>query len=145
MRRSAALVALTCGAWALAAPASAQEPTIVTNLEAGTFTSSLPGCSTGTFVDVFLGGGGAFRSGKVSSHEHHAFTVRKIFSCEGGTFTVIFHPQITNALPSGCEEAGPFAVIGGTGVFDRLSGQGDFCLVPVDGGTETFTGSFRLD
>jgi hypothetical protein len=40
---------------------------------------------------------------------------------------------------------GPFAVVGGTGDYTRLSGHGDFCVFFVDDRvSETFTGTFRL-
>jgi hypothetical protein len=144
------LAALAC--LALGAPsAHAQAPTIVTDITFpeegepfGTFTASAPLCPSGTFVDEFVGGGGAFRSGHVF---YHSSTVRKHFTCadDSGTFTILFHPQFTPATPPDCEEAGPFAVVGGTGAYAQLRGSGDFCVFPEgDGFTETFTGSFRL-
>jgi hypothetical protein len=145
------LAALGCVALATAPSAHAQDPTIVTDITFpeegepfGTFTASDPLCPSGTFVDQFVGGGGAFRSGRVF---YHGFTVRKVFTCAdgSGTFTILFHPQFTPATPAGCEEAGPFAVIGGTGDYAQLRGHGDFCVFPVgDGFRETFTGTFRL-
>ena len=42
-------------------------------------------------------------------------------------------------------QAGPFAVIGGTGDYAQLRGHGDFCNFAVgDEITENFTGTFRL-
>lgn len=153
MRRRASLffAALACLALAVAPAAYAQDPTIVTDITFpeegepfGTFTATAPLCPSGTFVDEFVGGGGAFRSGHVF---FHAFTVRKTFTCadSSGTFTILFHPQFSPATPAGCEEAGPFAVVGGTGAYTKLRGHGDFCVFPVgDGFTETFTGTFTL-
>ena len=58
---------------------------------------------------------------------------------------MLFHPQFSPATPEGCEEAGPFVVIGGTGDYENLQGTGDFCLIPSgEGFQETFTGTFRL-
>jgi hypothetical protein len=151
MRRRASLlfVALGLAALAVAPAAYAQEPAIVTDITFpevgepfGTFTALDPLCPSGTFVDEFVAGGG-FPSGR-----SHGVTVRKTLTCAdgSGTFTILFHPQLTRATPAGCEEAGPFAVVGGTGDYAKLSGHGDFCLVPVGNGrfSETFTGTFRL-
>jgi hypothetical protein len=143
--------ALACLALAAAPAANAQEPTIVTDITFpeegepfGTFTASDPLCPEGTFVDEFVGGGGAFRSNHVF---YHSSTVRKHFTCAdgSGTFTILFHPQFTPATPADCEEAGPFVVVAGTGAYAQLRGTGDFCVFPEgDGFTETFTGSFSL-
>jgi len=154
MRRRAGLAlpfALACLALAAAPAANAQEPTIVTDITFpeegepfGTFTATAPLCPSGTFVDQFVGGGGAFRSEHVF---YHAFTVRKTFTCadSSGTFTILFHPQFTPATPAGCDEAGPFAVIAGTGAYAQLRGHGDFCVAAVgEGFSETFTGTFSL-
>jgi hypothetical protein len=153
MRRRTSLLlgALVCLALTVASPASAQEPTIVTDIifpeegePFGTFTATAPLCPSGTFVDEFVGGGGAFQSGLF----YHGQTVLKTFTCadSSGTFTILFHPNLSPATPAGCEEAGPFAVVGGTGAYVRLRGHGDFCVVPVGGDrfTETFTGTFTL-
>jgi hypothetical protein len=148
----AVLAALGCIALAAAPSAHAQAPTIVTDITFpeggepfGTFTASDPLCPSGTFVDQFVGGGGAFNSGHVF---YGAGTVRKMFTCAdgSGTFTILFHPQNTPATPAGCEQAGPFAVIGGTGDYAQLRGHGDFCNFPVgeDKVSETFTGTFSL-
>ena len=153
MRRRTSLffAALTCLALAVAPAAYAQDPTIVTDITFpeegepfGTFTATEPLCPSGTFADEFVGGGGAFRSGQVF---YHAFTVRKTFTCadSSGTFTILFHPQFSPATPADCEEAGPFAVVGGTGAYAQLRGHGDFCVFPVgDRFRETFTGAFTL-
>ena len=62
-----------------------------------------------------------------------------------GTFTILFHPQSTPATPPGCLNAGPFAVVGGTGAYAHLRGTGEFCNFPEgERVTETFTGRFRL-
>jgi hypothetical protein len=147
----ALLAVLGCFALAVAPSAQAQTPTIVTDITFpeggepfGTFTASEPLCASGTFVDEFVGGGGAFRSGRVA---YNASTIRKMFTCAdgSGTFTILFHPQFTPAIPAGCEQAGPFAVIGGTGDYAQLRGQGDFCVFAVgEDIRETFTGRFRL-
>jgi hypothetical protein len=148
----AVLITLGCLALAAAPSAQAQAPTIVTDITFpeegepfGTFTASEPLCQSGTFVDEFVGGGGAFFSGRVF---YGASTIRKMFTCAdgSGTFTILFHPQFTPATPPDCEEAGPFAVVGGTGAYAQLRGSGDFCVFPEgdDDFTETFTGSFRL-
>ena len=143
---------LACLALAAAPAANAQEPTIVTDITFpeegepfGTFTASAPLCPSGTFVDEFVGGGGNFRGPNPTFF--HSSTVLKHFTCAdgSGTFTILFHPQFTPATPPDCEEAGPFAVVGGTGAYSQLRGSGDFCVFPEgDGFTETFTGSFRL-
>jgi hypothetical protein len=141
---------VACIALAIAAPASAQDPSIVTDITFGpgepfgTFIAEEPLCPSGTFVDEQIGGGGAFRSGDVF---YHAFTVLKTFTCAdgSGTFTILFHPQFTPATPAGCEEAGPFSVVGGTDAYTQLRGHGDFCVFPDgEGFTETFTGTFQL-
>jgi hypothetical protein len=148
----ALLVALGCLALAAAPSAQAQAPTIVTDITFpeegepfGTFTAVDPLCPSGTFVDEFIGGGGAFRSGHV---DFGASAILKTFTCTdgSGTFTILFHPQFTPATPADCLQAGPFAVIGGTGDYAKLRGQGDFCLVLVgeDEFSEIFTGEFRL-
>jgi hypothetical protein len=153
MRRRISFVfaLVVCVAAAVAAPAYSQEPTIVTNITFpeegepfGTFTASEPLCPSGTFVDEFVGGGGAFNSGVF----YHGQTVRKTFTCDdgSGTFTILFHPNFSPATPSGCEEAGPFAVVGGTGAYAGLRGHGEFCVFPTgeDSFRETFTGTFTL-
>jgi len=148
----ALLVALGCVALAVAPSAHAQEPTIVTDITFpeggepfGTFTALDPLCPSGTFVDQFVGGGGAFRTDRIF---YGASTVRKTFTCAdgSGTFTILFHPQFTPDTPEGCGQAGPFAVIGGTGDYAQLRGRGDFCVFGFgeDDVTETFTGRFRL-
>ena len=150
-RTSLLLVAGVCLALTVASPAYAQEPTIVTDITFpeegapfGTFTALDPLCPSGTFVDEFVGGGGAFRSGHV---DYGASTILKTFTCTdgSGTFSILFHPQFSPATPAGCEVAGPFAVGGGTGAYTKLRGHGDFCLL-VEGEdfTETFTGTFTL-
>jgi hypothetical protein len=151
LRAGLALVVLAMGALAVVPVANAQEPTIVTDVifpeqgePFGTFTAADPLCPSGTFVDDFVGGGGAFQSGRVF---YHAATVRKTFTCSdgSGTFTILFHPQFSPATPAGCEEAGSFAVVGGTGAYAKLRGSGDFCVSPVgERFRETFTGTFRL-
>jgi hypothetical protein len=151
MRRDGVLlVALATFALAVVPAAYAQEPTITTDITFpeegepfGTFTALEPLCPSGTFVDDFVGGGGAFRSGVF----YHGFTVRKTLTCDddSGTFTILFHPQFSPATPASCEEAGPFSVVGGTGDYATLHGHGDFCVFPSgDGFTETFTGTFQL-
>jgi hypothetical protein len=151
MRRGGFLLAaLAALALAVVPAAYAQEPTITTDITFpeegepfGTFTALEPLCPSGTFVDEFVGGGGAFGSGVF----YHGFTVRKTFTCDddSGTFTILFHPQFSPATPASCEEAGPFSVVGGTGDYATLHGHGDFCVFPAgDGFTETFTGTFRL-
>ena len=145
------LVALAALMLAAAPAAHAQETTITTNITFpqegepfGTFTATEPLCPSGTFVDEFVGGGGDFRSGRFYS----AFTIRKVLTCEdgSGTFTIQFHPQFNPTTPESCGQAGPFAVIGGTGDYTTLSGHGDFCVFGTGENTaiETFTGTFRL-
>jgi hypothetical protein len=145
------LAALACSAGVGVQAAYSQEPAIVTNITFpeegepfGTFTASEPLCPSGTFVDEFVGGGGAFRSGVF----YHGQTVRKMLTCAdgSGTFTILFHPNFSPATPSGCEEAGPFAVVGGTDAYAGLRGHGEFCVFPTgeDSWTETFTGTFTL-
>jgi hypothetical protein len=145
------LAAFVCVALTSASPAYAQEPTIVTDITFpeegepfGTFTATAPLCPSGTFVDEFIGGGGAFRSGHV---DYGSATVLKTFTCSdnSGTFMILFHPQFSPATPDGCAQAGPFAVGGGTGAYTELRGHGDFCLlVEGENFTETFTGRFSL-
>ena len=133
----AVLVALGCLALASAPSALAKEPTIVTDITFpeegapfGTFTALDPLCPSGTFVDEFVGGGGAFRSGHV---DYGASAIRKMPTCTdgSGTFTILLHPQFTPATPAGCLRAGPFAVIGGSGDYAKLRGRGDFCVFAV--------------
>jgi hypothetical protein len=151
MRRGGFLLAAVAAlALAVVPAAYAQEPTITTDITFpeegepfGTFTALEPLCPSGTFVDEFVGGGGAFVSGVF----YHGATVRKTFTCDdgSGTFTILFHPHFSPATPASCEEAGPFSVLGGTGDYVTLRGHGDFCVFPSgDGFTETFTGTFRL-
>lgn len=151
MRRGKVLLAaLMALALAVVPAAYAQEPTITTDITFpeegepfGTFTALEPLCPSGTFVDAFVGGGGAFRSGVF----FHGATVRKTLTCDdgSGTFTILFHPQFTPATPASCVEAGPFSVVGGTGDYAKLRGHGDFCVFPSgDRITETFTGTFHL-
>ena len=146
------LVALAALMLAAAPAAYAQEPTITTNITFpeegepfGTFTANEPLCPSGTFVDEFVGGGGAFASDRVI---YSAFTIRKVLTCDdgSGTFTILFHPQINPTTPESCDQAGPFAVVGGTGDYATLSGHGDFCVFGTgeNTATETFTGIFRL-
>ena len=152
MRRGGFLLAAVAAlALAVVPAAYAQEPTITTDITFpeqgepfGTFTALEPLCPSGTFVDEFVGGGGAFRSGHV---DYGASAILKTFTCTDGssTFTILFHPQFTPATPADCLQAGPFAVDGGTGAYAQLRGSGDFCVFPEgDGFTETFTGSFGL-
>jgi hypothetical protein len=144
-------VALAALMLAAAPAAHAQETTITTAITFpeegapfGTFTATEPLCPSGTFVDEFIGGGGDFRSGRFYS----AFTIRKVLTCDdgSGTFTIQFHPQFNPTTPESCDQAGPFAVIGGTGDYATLSGHGDFCVFGASENTaiETFTGTFRL-
>ena len=144
------LVALAVLMLAAAPAAYAQETTITTAITFpqegpfGTFTANEPLCSSGTFIDEFIGGGGAFRSGR----DFSAFTIRKVLTCDdgSGTFTIQFHPQFNPTTPASCGQAGPFAVVGGTADYARLSGHGDFCVFGTGENTaiETFTGTFRL-
>jgi hypothetical protein len=147
MRRPWLVLVALAALMVTAAPAAyAQEATITTDIifpeegaPFGTFTATEPLCPSGTFVDEFVGGGGGELVG--------AGTVRKTLTCDdgSGTFTILFHPQTTPATPPACGAAGPFAVVGGTGDYTRLSGHGDFCVFDVDDRvSETFTGTFRL-
>jgi len=148
MRRPWLILIVLAALMLAAAPAAyAQEPTITTDITFpeegepfGTFTATEPLCPSGTFVDEFVGGGGgAFAS---------AFTIRKFLTCDdgSGTFTILFHPQFNPTTPESCGQAGPFAVVGGTGDYATLSGHGDFCVFGTGENTaiETFTGTFRL-
>jgi hypothetical protein len=146
------LVALAALMLAAAPAAHAQETTITTHITFpeegepfGTFTANEPLCPSGTFVDEFVGGGGAFRSDRFF---YSAFTIRKVLTCDdgSGTFTILFHPQFNPTTPESCLQAGPFAVVGGTGDYAMLSGHGDFCVFGTgeNTGIETFTGVFRL-
>lgn len=147
-RRGSLLLALTvCLVVAGAPAASAQTATITTDITFpeegepfGTFTATAPLCPSGTFLDEFVGGGGGSQA--------HAVTVRKTFTCAdgSGTFTILFHPQGTPSTPGGCLEAGPFAVVGGTGDYAKLRGHGDFCLAELGGEelSEILTGTFHL-
>jgi len=143
------LAALACVVLAFAPSARAQAPTIVTHITfpegefLGTFTASAPLCPSGTFVDQVVGGGGAFDNAHVLVF---AVNVRRLFTCADGTgtFTIQFHTQLTPATAAGCHESGPFAVVDGTGAYAKLRGHGDFCLLPGDDISETFTGAFRL-
>ena len=152
MRRRMLILLALVGCCAVAVqPAYAQEPTIVTSITFpeqgepfGTFTALDPLCPSGTFVDEFVGGGGAFNSGHVF---YGGSIVRKTFTCGDGTgqFTILFHPQFSPATPAGCEQAGPFTVLGGTGRYQQLRGTGDFCVTRTgESFNETFTGTFRL-
>jgi hypothetical protein len=114
----------------------------------GTFTATGPICSSGTFVDEFIAGGGS-----PDPTGSYAVIVRKHLTCDddSGTFTIQFHPQSNPGNPSTFVESGPWAVVGnsGTGAYATLSGHGVFGLV-VNGtipetGTETFTGFMQLD
>src|SRR5215217_1426068 len=102
------LALLGCCVVVAAQPAYAQEPTIVTNITFpehgepfGTFTALDPLCPSGTFIDEFVGGGGAFRSGHV---DYGSSAILKTFTCTdgSGTFTILFHPQFTPATPEDC-------------------------------------------
>jgi hypothetical protein len=103
----------------------------------------VPLCPSGTFVDQLVASGRSPLGVGAS-----AITVRRTWTCsDGSTFMTLFHPQVHPSTPSGCTEAGPFSVVGGTNEFSSLSGAGDFC-VDIDfasnTGTETFTGTFLL-
>jgi hypothetical protein len=107
----------------------------------GTFTvsegSELLGCSAGTFVDVPAGG---FSRG----------AIRKTFTCTtgpnaGSTFTVSFRPT---PAPGPGQANGHWQVIGGTGAYANLRGQGDFSVVfseTTPEGFETLTGSIHFE
>jgi len=141
-----------CLASAILRAAPPQPVTITTSIvfdplpARGTFAATGPICSSGTFVDEFIGGGGNPFS--VTG----AVTVRKHFTCGDGTgtFTIQLHPQINPGNPVEFDESGPWAVKGngGTGAYTNLSGYGVFGVVyrttfPI--GTETFTGFMSLD
>ena len=111
------LVALAALMLAAAPAAYAQEPTITTDITFpeegepfGTFTATEPLCPSGTFVDEFVGGGGAFGSGKFF---YSAFTVRKHFTCDdgSGTFTILFHPQFNPTTSASCARSPSQTVI----------------------------------
>src|SRR6266571_4073985 len=147
MRRLALLGAVVA-AVALPTAAVATTPTPITitvladfsgSVPQGTFTATAPLCSRGTFVSEPIAGGG----GPVAS----AFTGLQHFSCDdaGGTFTIQFHPQIH---PPDFIDHGPWAVLGGTGAYDRLHGSGDFTLIGFISKTTavaTFTGEVHSD
>jgi hypothetical protein len=134
------LVALGSLVLAAAPSAHAQTPTIVTDVTLpdggpafGAFTALDPLCPSGTFVDQNLGHG----------------AIRRTLTCAdgSGTFTILFlfKPPDAAPAPLGCELAGPFVAVGGTGAYAQLHGQGDFCFFSVgDGFSDTFTGRFRL-
>ena len=134
MRRGGFLLAAVAAlALAVVPAAYAREPTITTSITFpeggepfGTFTALEPLCPSGTFVDEQLGGGGAFVMGPF----YHAFSVLKTFTCDdgSGTFTILFHPQFSPATPASCDEAGPFSVVGGTGLRDLARPRRLLCL-----------------
>jgi hypothetical protein len=107
----------------------------------GTFTvtegSQLLGCSAGTFVDIPAGG---FSRG----------AIRKHFTCTAGanagsSFTIQFRPT---PAPGPGDANGHWEVLGGTGAFSNLRGQGDFSVIfsPTQpAGFETLTGTIHFD
>jgi hypothetical protein len=146
----AVLTALGIVALAASPSAHAQAPTIVTDITFpeegppfGTFTASEPLCPSGAFVDEFIGGGGSFHPN--APVQFGSSAIRKHFTCAdgSGTFTILFHPQLTPATSAGCDQSGPFTVIAGTGDYALLRGSGEFCVTFADL-QETFTGTFRL-
>jgi hypothetical protein len=137
-----------------ATPALADAPqavTIVTHVTfdpnvIGTFEATGPICSTGT---VFPGELQHIGAGPAAFNANGT----TLFVCDdnSGTFVMHAHPQANARPKDGFTLNGPWAIKGdgGTGVYAKLSGQGDFGVVldfsadPVTG-VETYVGFVTL-
>jgi hypothetical protein len=78
--------------------------------------------------------GGSFRDGPGQD----AYDVEKNIDCPDGTLTIGFSP----GEPAGHKQTGPWEVLGGTGAYEGLQGEGEMEVTGSDReGRETFTGT----
>jgi hypothetical protein len=89
-------------------------------------------------------GGSPFCPGGTFSDRHGNQEIGladRTFTCADGTLRIGFTPGV----PEGRSQSGPWAVISGTGVFERLQGSGHVTIEYEDTsltqGHETFTGT----
>jgi hypothetical protein len=110
-----------------------------------TFTSTIPGCESGTFVDDIKVEAFA-RSERARSGGGNVLILATLTCDDGGTFMMRKHIQLTFTA-SGFTTAGPFQIFGGTGDYAGISGHGfttgEVVGVPGTGGG-TFTGVVKL-
>jgi hypothetical protein len=148
MLRLTVLFATAATVLALASSAAATPPspfTITTNV---TFSETAPpsgtvssatglSCTSGTFVDQFVGRG-------------QGGAVRKVFTCAEGTFTILFHPRPVAFDPNTgtALASGPCNFLSGTGAFEGVYGTCSFSVVinvNTASGIETFSGEVHFD
>jgi hypothetical protein len=116
------------------------------NAGAGAFTSTIPGCASGTFVDDIKVEAFA-RSERARSGGGNVLILATLECDDGsGTFQMRKHIQLTFTA-SGFTTAGPFQIFGGTGDYAGISGHGfttGEVFVPPGTGGGTFTGVVKL-
>ena len=127
---AAAVVLFALVGGAAAAQAAEQVPFTITeqiNFATGdfTFTATEPLCPSGTFVDTILTVGAA-RSGKPKIE----LLIKTVYTCDdgSGTFTMLKHVFL-EFTANGSTNTGPVQILGGTGAYAGLRGNG------VDTGT----------
>jgi hypothetical protein len=144
---AALLVAGVASVW-LAPVAVASPPTPVTITETidfttdpvtATFTASAPLCPSGIFVDTVDTAG--VGRGPLN------LVISSVYTCAdgSGTFTLLkqIHIQFTDDTATG---TGTFVVVGGTGAYARLNGQGTDTGAILDGfGIGNLAGKVHFD
>jgi hypothetical protein len=100
--------------------------------------------ATGQVLRASSIGGALFCPGGTFSDRHGDQTIGladRTFTCADGTLRIGFTPGV----PEGRSQSGPWEIINGTGVFERLEGSGHVVIEYEDTsltqGHETFTGT----
>jgi hypothetical protein len=115
------------------------------NRGVGTFTATIPGCASGTFVDDIKVEAFA-RSERARSGGGNVLILATLTCDDGGMFMMRKHIQLT-FTESGFTTAGPFQIFGGTGDYAGITGHGvttGEVFVPPGTGGGTFTGVVKL-
>ena len=94
-----------------------------------TFTATGPLCPSGTFVDTLIA------AGDVKSPTKGIAVLRTVYTCDdgSGTFNMLKHVFITVTSADSFINTGPVQLLGGTGLYTKLTGHG------VDNGATTGT------
>jgi hypothetical protein len=148
---AALLVAGVASVW-LSPVAVASPPIPVTITETidfttdpDTFTASAPLCPSGTFVDTVEAEG---RGGPPAAEGSLTLVISSVFTCAdgSGTFTLLKQIHIQFTDPDNATSTGTFVVMGGTGAYATLHGQGTDDGTIVNGqGTGNLAGEVHFD
>lgn len=107
-----------------------------------TFTASAPLCPAGSFVDTVEAVGGGNGRGPLN------LVISSVYTCadDSGTFMLLKHITIRSTGPDTATATGTFVVVGGTGAYANLHGQGTDNGTVVNGhGIGNLAGTVHFD